>query len=212
MNRLTLLLPLGMFACIIVVEDTDTKTTDTGTDTIVVTPTGETGTPPTGGFVFAPEGPEAYTRVDRTGMPAVATAVITSDDDYNAADPIDDAAGVFVGEIIYNVDFLHSALDDDLTSLSLAPCGASTTEPSVGQCIDQAAPFVVPDVITLDLSQPSGFPNGRGLPDPVVDVTLALILLDLTVHPVDLLASLPLNPGANDVPFPGVFPYLAAAQ
>lgn len=207
MHALRTLLPLGLFACVIVVENTDdTKATPSG-DTAAV----DTGTPP-GGFVFVTDDPSTYARVDRTGMPAVATAVITSDDDYNSADPIDDAAGTFVGEIIANVDFLHSALDDDLIGLGLSPCGPSKTEPSVGQCIDQAAPFVVPDVITLDLSQPSGFPNGRTLPDPVVDVTLALILLDLGTHPVDFLAALPLNPAANDVPFPSGFPYLAPAQ
>ena len=34
-----------------------------------------------------------YTRVDRMGMPAIATAVIASKDAYNNADPGDDAGG-----------------------------------------------------------------------------------------------------------------------
>ncbi|HHO50141.1 MAG TPA: DUF4331 domain-containing protein [Deltaproteobacteria bacterium] len=211
MNRLITLLPLGMLACVIYVEDPGTKTPPSGDTGTTVNTTDTGGTTP-GGFVFATDDPSVYARVDRMGMPAVATAVITSDDAYNGADPVDDAAGTFVGEIIANVDFLHSALDDDLTGLGLSPCGGSPTEPSVGQCIDQAAPFVVPDVITLDLSQPSGFPNGRALPDPVIDVTLALILLDLNTHAVDFLAGLPLNPPMNDVPFPTGFPYLAPAQ
>ncbi|NNE43345.1 MAG: DUF4331 family protein [Gemmatimonadetes bacterium] len=139
-------------------------------------------------------------RVDRMGMPAIATAVITSKDAYNVANPTDDAAGTFVGEITANVDFLHSALDDDLTGLGLTPC-------ATGDCVGQAAPFVVPDVITLDTSQPAGFPNGRRLTDPVIDVTLALVLLDLSVHPVDTLIGV--NPTANDLPFGNRFPYLA---
>ncbi|MEZ4240136.1 MAG: DUF4331 family protein [Myxococcota bacterium] len=109
------------------------------------------------------------------------------------------------------MDFLHGALDDDLVGLGLTPCGGSATEPSIGQCIDQAAPFVVPDTLTIDVTGAAGFPNGRALADPVIDVTLALILLDLSVHDVTLFATLPLNPPANDAPFSASFPYLATA-
>jgi hypothetical protein len=139
-------------------------------------------------------------RVDRMAMPAVATATITSKDAYNAADPVDDAAGTFVGEIVANVGGLHAALDDDLTGLGLTPCATQT-------CVNQAAPFVVPDVIRIDPSMPAGFPNGRRLIDPVIDVTLALVLLDLSVHPVDALIGV--NPTANDLPFRSRFPYVA---
>jgi hypothetical protein len=139
-------------------------------------------------------------RVDRMGMPAVATATITSKDAYNQADPVDDAAGTFVGEIVANIGGIHAALDDDLTGLGLTPCATMT-------CVNQAAPFVVPDVIRIDPSQPAGFPNGRRLTDPVIDITLALVLLDLSVHPVDALIGV--NPTANDLPFRDRFPYVA---
>ena len=52
----------------------------------------------------------------------------------------------------------------------------------------------------------------ESLQDPVIDVTLAVILLDLTVHPADTLSGVPLNPPANDVPFGSDFPYLAPAH
>ncbi|MEZ4652383.1 MAG: DUF4331 family protein [Candidatus Eisenbacteria bacterium] len=68
----------------------------------------------------------------------------------------------------------------------------------------------MPDVLRIDPSQPAGFPNGRGLADPVIDVTLAVVLLDLSVHGAGTLAGLPLNPPANDVAFASAFPYLAA--
>ena len=42
-----------------------------------------------------------------------------------------------------------------------------------------------------------------------MDVTLAVVLLDLGVHDVTLFAGLPLNPPANDKAFPSTFPYLA---
>lgn len=179
-----------------------------GDDTEPVPPTGDTGeAPPDTGlpiddFAFADDPATAYVRVDRMGMPAINTAVITSKDAYNAADPTDDASGTFVTEITDNLTALHAGVDASLMSLSLTPC-------AVSDCVAQAAPLVVPDHLTIDPSAPAGFPNGRTLPDPVMDVTLAVVLLDLNVHAVDLLASLPLNPPANDKAFEGGFPYLA---
>lgn len=88
-------------------------------------------------------------------------------------------------------------------------------------CLNQVVPgtggltvanLVVPDVLTLDFSKPSSFPNGRQLADPVIDVTLAVIFLDLTKHSPDILAKIPLGPPANEVPFRADFPYLAVAN
>ena len=154
-------------------------------------------------FAFRTDPAADYLRVDRMGMPAIGTAVISSKDAYNQADPSDDAAGTFVAEIVANVTGLHDALDDDLTGLGLTPCAPA-------DCVAQATPLVVPDVLRLDTSQPNGFPNGRRLADPVIDVTLAVVLLDLGVHPADLFAGLPLNPPANDLPFLLEQPYVAA--
>jgi Domain of unknown function (DUF4331) len=198
--QLAAVLVLSLAGCPADDTKTDTSTTTTTTTTM------------TEGFAFATDDPSAYARVDRMGMPAVATAVVSSKDDYNAADPTDDASLAFAGEIIGNVIGIHAALDDDLSGAGLTPCGASGTEPTVGMCIDQAAPFVLPDTIALDTSVTSGFPNGRQLADPVIDVTLALVLLDLSVHDVTTLAGLPLNPNANDLAFSSSFPYLAAAH
>ncbi len=192
---------------------------DTGTDvapdvSLDVPPDVAPDVPPDAGpgeFVFADDLADAFTRVDRMGMPAIATAVITSKDAYNAADPSDDAAGTFVGEITTNVTGLHTALDDDLVGLGLTPCAAAN-------CVAQAAPLVVPDTLKINPAMPAGFPNGRALVDPVIDVTLAVVLLDLT-NPVGCggagctaltLAGVPVNPPANDEEFSADFPYLAA--
>ena len=155
-----------------------------------------------GGFAFRADPESAYTVVDRLGMPAINTAVITSKDDYNAATPTDDANGDFVAEITANVDALHQALDDDLTGAGLTPCATA-------DCVAAAAPLVVPDTLSIDRTSPPGFPNGRLLSDPVVDVTLALVLLDLgstdgcggEACTVTTLADLPLSPPANDVDY-----------
>jgi hypothetical protein len=97
-----------------------------------------------------------------------------------------------------------------------APAGANF---AVLTCLQQKVTpdktlfdLVVPDTVTINLAQASGFPNGRRLEDPVIDLTLAALFLDLTKQPVTTLANLPLNPAANDVPFRSEFPYLAPPQ
>jgi hypothetical protein len=100
---------------------------------------------------------------------------------------------------------------------STAPPGAPL---NVQPCLDQpvgpglrsVANLVVPDTIKLDFTKPSGFPNGRRLTDSVIDTELAWVFLDLTKYPASVLASRPLGPQANDVPFRSDFPYLAPPQ
>lgn len=166
-------------------------------------PTGDPNDP----FVFDETPPEQLVQLDRMGMPAVATAVISKDlkDNYNASTPSDDAASTFVPDIVMNLVGLHAALDDDLMALKLVPCAKDT-------CVAQAAPLVVPDTLQIDISKQAGFPNGRRLTDPCVDITLAVVLLDLTVpgQTAATLASVPVNPPKNDREFASDFPYLAA--
>lgn len=87
------------------------------------------GTPPlapgTGtSFNFRTDSAAAYTRVDREGMPAVATAVIGGalKNAYNDASLADDISGTFVPEIVNQLTLLHNALADDLIALGLTPC------------------------------------------------------------------------------------------
>lgn len=70
--------------------------------------------------------------------------------------------------------------------------------------------ILIPDVLTLDLSQPSGFPNGRDLDDPVIDLALAGLFLDLTRHSVLTFVNLPVNPNVFDQPLRTTFPFYAA--
>ncbi len=191
-----LVLPLMVLgAC-----DSDDDDTDTDTDTVAVDE----------GFNFSTNGIGTYTRVDRMGMPAVATALITSKDTYNNADPSDDAAGTFVPEIVTNLQGLHDALDDDLVAAGLVPC---VVDGGNGSCVTVAGPLIIPDTLSIDSGAASGFPNGRLLADPVIDVTLAVALLELTQdngQSALTLASIPLGPPANDAEFSAEFPYLAA--
>ena len=115
---------------------------------------------------------------------------------------------------------------------SPAPTPTPTQTPSatvtpisyqVENCFTQAIPgtggqslrsMIVPDTLKLDLNRPSGFPNGRDLDDPVIDITLAALFLDFNVtgqSPMTF-ANLPLNPPRNDKPFSATFPFLAPPQ
>jgi hypothetical protein len=90
------------------------------------------------------------------------------------------------------------------TSFNVTPCLAQTAVP--GRSV---ADLVVPDVLRLDLTQPAGFPNGRRYLDPVIDITLAVIFLDLRRHPATVFANLPVNPNGVDQPLRDTFPFLA---
>lgn len=106
-----------------------------------------------------------------------------------------------------------------------APAPAPTPTPSpasrdVSACLSQVIPgtggatpasLVIPDTVKLNFGVESGFPNGRRLNDPVVDITLAVLLLDMSKHSPALLAGLPLNPPADSTLLT-TFPYFAAAN
>jgi hypothetical protein len=167
-----------------------------------------------GPFVADDPDPALYTRVDRMGMPALNTALIPTDekDNYNNADPDDDTALQFQANITGSIDFLLDSLTDDFEALDppLPVC------PDVNQCYNvQANPFIIPDTLKLDLSTDSGFPNGRTLTDQVIDLSLAVLILDLVppgATTLDVLANVPVNPAANDEEFSAEFPFLAAAH
>ncbi len=93
------------------------------------------------------------------------------------------------------------------TSFDVDPCLVQLIRPGV-----TVATLVIPDTLTIDFSQPSAFPNGRALPDSVVDLILAMLFLDLTRHPLNAFAAVPVNPPANDRPFRAEFPFLAPPQ
>ena len=196
---------------------TTNPTTDPTTTTDPTATDGTTGEDP--GFVFPDDPFDAYTQIDRHGAVEAGTAGIAAAgglgfspgqadmikirDAYNASNPEEDADAKWLPEIAESIMFFHAALDDDLKALKLVPATFDET-------VMQAGPVILPDTIKYDPTKPTSYPNGRKLEDPVVDITLAAVLLKLGPNqPLDLLASLPLNPPANDVPFVAEWPYLA---
>lgn len=70
--------------------------------------------------------------------------------------------------------------------------------------------FIIPDTLKLDLTRSTRYPNGRHPADPVVDILLATLLLDMSVtgQGPNTLANVPLNPPSNDKFFLLTFPFL----
>lgn len=187
---------------------------------------------------FRTDAATAYTRVDRMGMPAVSTALVPSalKNGYNDDSPTDDLTLASAVAALGVLGDLHAAIDDDLTGLGLTPCSMTMSRdpdgagplPAIPLCAAQAvvtggppvATLVVPDTLQINPGAAAGFPNGRMLDDQVIDITLAVIFLDLegptgcggSGCTAGTIAGVPLNPAANDVAFLTEFPYLAAAH
>ena len=120
-------------------------------------------------------------QVDRKGRPAINTVLIPTarKDEFNQTEPKDDLA----------------LFGDDVR--------AAITSLSDAANADALTPILLPDLLTIDTSNPAGFLNGRGLADDVIDAELNLLTGGGVMGDgVD----------ANDLPFPGVFPYLAEAH
>ncbi|MCX4243140.1 DUF4331 family protein [Paraliomyxa miuraensis] len=215
-------------------EDTTEGTTVMPTTTVGETEDTESSTtgPEVGPYVFDDTAFEDYLQVDRMGFPAINTGLnlLGDKDAYNMATPDDDANLVFLPNILDSFETLHigapmmqtadnTGLDDDLITLGLAPCDWDPSGPG-DDCVEQGGPFAIPDTLKIALDQPAGFPNGRELNAPVMDLILAVLLLDLNAHAIttfldldgDMVPGPSLNPLENDVPFDTEFPYLAPAH
>ena len=141
-------------------------------------------------------------QIDRMGRPAISTVFIPNNpfepvstepsqkNAFNEAEPEDDQDD-FRAEIVDTLTLLFSLND-------------GTDDPSDdAAAIEGLADILLPDILTIDTSSSAGFLNGRQLADDVIDAELGLITEGLiTTDCVD----------ANDVAFPGAFPYLAEAN
>ncbi|MFQ5420705.1 MAG: DUF4331 family protein [Anaerolineae bacterium] len=133
---------------------------------------------------------------DRIGRPAINTVLIPSGakDDFNHTNPVRDVAN-WSDEVKSSLLFL-SGLD-----------GSGYT----GAEADAITALLLPDILTIDTSNPAGFTdgplNGRLLPDDVIDFELFVVTGGLGANGSPVLTSDCVD--ANDVPFLTQFPYLA---
>ncbi len=132
--------------------------------------------------------------IDRVGRPAIATVLIPdgSEDDFNKTKPKKDLA--------------KWGSDVKATLLALSGLDGTPYSDAEAQGITE---FLLPDVLTIDTSMPTGFPNGRGLADDVIDAELGIVTGGFFGgSPVLTSDCVP----ENDKPFRTSFPYLAKAH
>jgi hypothetical protein len=140
-----------------------------------------------------------YGQADRMGRPAINTVFIPKnpfetgdnlEDPFNVTKPRMDQE-LWRSEVVNSLTLLFSLND--------------ATDPDTGDdaaTVQALANVLLPDILTVDLSAETGFLNGRGLADDVVDAELGLITEGLlTSDCVD-----------NDSSFIDTFPYLAEAN
>jgi hypothetical protein len=136
----------------------------------------------------------AYARVDRMGRPAINTVFIpenpfelraSAEDKFNAGHPRDDQA-TWRAELVDSLTLLHSLND------------ATDNKADDAAKVAGLADILLPDVLTVDLSKPTAFLNGRNLADDVMDAELGLITEGAVT--TDCVA--------NDSTFSSSFPYL----
>ena len=146
-------------------------------------------------------GGDSFSQFDRTAIPAVNTAVIPTEskDAFNFGDPATDEAE-FQAIAMNQIAALRAAV---------AAVPGFPPEDAPGLSAQAVAAVLVPDVLVVDFSQPTAFPNGRGLEDDVVDAALGLVL-----NRGDVLGGGPgVSDGiANDSVFLPTFPIWAPAQ
>ena len=136
-----------------------------------------------------------YVQVDRTAIPAINTALIpfARKNEYNAATPVEDAAGRFANSIVgtltvlgtnsANIGILASVGVPDISRLNLA---TPNTSVGFGERITTAGY--------------TGFPNGRRPGDDTIDTLLYLI-----TNQALLMGD---NVNSNEVAIPNSFPFM----
>lgn len=149
------------------------------------------------------------TQIDRMGRPAINTVFIPNNPfppdrvadgkasmktTFNHGQPSTDVAS-WTGEVVDTLQTTFS-LNDPASGLG----GTDNPADDPGK-ISGLAAVLLPDILTVDVSSPAGFLNGRKPADDVIDAELGLITEGFVT--TDCV-------GSNDVAFPSTFPYLAA--
>jgi hypothetical protein len=138
-----------------------------------------------------------YVQVDRMAIPAFNTALIPSaqKEAFNRSSPLNDVAN-YKTTVIGTITSLRAAV-------------ATRLGPETGNLTPtQLADIIVPDVVTIDFSQPLVFPNGRGPDDEVIDPVLSLVLnrnvSDAVGNDNTTLSTFPYLGVPNTLPKPGL--------
>ena len=147
-------------------------------------------------------------QIDRMGRPAINTVFIPNNPfppdrvadgkaskktTFNHGEPSADVA-TWTGEVVDTLKTTFS-LNDPASGLG----GTDDPSDDAGK-INGLAAVLLPDILTVDVSSPAGFLNGRKPADDVIDAELGLVTEGFVT--TDCV-------GSNDAAFPTTFPYLA---
>lgn len=137
------------------------------------------------------------TQVDRMAIPTINTALIPTDTKgaFNLGTPATDVV-TYGATAEATTQGLRDAVDAVLGAQDGGPLGSLTAADVSGA--------LIPDIVSIDFSQPVAFPNGRQLADDVIDAALGIVLNRGGAAGVSDAVD------ANDRAFLGTFPYLAA--
>jgi hypothetical protein len=148
-------------------------------------------------------------QIDRMGRPAINTVFIPN----NPFPPDRVVDGKASKKTTFNhgqpstdvANWTSEVVDTLQTTFSLNNAGGAlggTDDPSDDAAkISALAGVLLPDILTVDVSSPAGFLNGRKPSDDVIDAELGLVTEGFVT--TDCV-------GSNDIAFPSTFPYLAA--
>ncbi len=160
-----------------------------------------------------------YVQVSRLGLPLVNEALIGLQDKnyWNRLTPADDL-------MTFGSYFLNPIAVRDAEAVGFYAAGGPLATFTTNGGVDKEtartdiigvinlpdhtgteAITSIGDVLRVDLGQPSGFPNGRLLTDPVVDVVLGLVLCG-AANAGALVGAV--GPTANEIAPKAAFPYL----
>jgi hypothetical protein len=141
-----------------------------------------------------------WVTLDRNGIPGISAVLIpyARKDEFNAATPVDDAAGRFAGDIVAGLQ----ALGTNSTNINILAGVAVTNGDMLRLNINTPNTTLGFGEQIYTTSGYSGFPNGRRPGDDVVDTLLFFIANQPSGGFSD-------NANQNEVPFLGAFPYLA---
>ncbi len=145
-----------------------------------------------------------YRTIDRTGIPAVNTALVpfALRNRYNAGNTLQDSQGRFASQIVATITAVMTGLGKTPTQINAAVTTLASVAVNKGDMLRLNT--TIPNTGNGGgTNAPAGFPNGRRLGDDVIDTILTI-----------LNSGSPLGDGvgANDVAFTNAFPFLALPQ
>jgi hypothetical protein len=122
---------------------------------------------------------DALVRDDRLGRPAINTVFNHGNDKntFNQIEPAQDRTALTAGGITFVQSFANTLVSLSTVGASLGGHGTYSADQATA-----IAQILLPDILTYDYSNTSGFLNGRKLADDVINIELGLVTNGSSLH------------------------------